>query len=84
MVFESMSIRVKVELLPGLKAIQNKREFDVELPEGANVRDLFLKIGFSEDEIEHLRVWVGKNLASLHTVLKDSDDLIVTVPLSGG
>ncbi len=79
-----MSVHVKIELLPGLKAIQNKRKFEVEMPEGANVRDLLLKLGFSEEEIEHLRVWVGENLASLHTVLKDSDDLTVSVPLSGG
>lgn len=77
-------MKVKVELLPGLRKVQDKRKFEVELPEGATVKDMLLSVGFGEDEIQHIRVWVGKDLASIHTVLKDSDEATASVPIGGG
>jgi hypothetical protein len=79
-----MTIRVRVQLLPGVRPVRGERNFEIELQEGATVRDLLLAAGFRESEIEYIRVWVGKNLASLHTVLRDSDDATVGVPLGGG
>jgi molybdopterin converting factor small subunit len=77
-------IRVKVELLPGLKPIRGERKFETEVREGATVKDLFLAVGYEEGEIEHLRVWIGKSSASLNTVLKDRDEVTAGVPLAGG
>jgi molybdopterin converting factor small subunit len=79
-----MPMRVKVELLPGLRPIRGEKRFEIELNDGATVKELLLSIGFRENEIEHLRVWVGKDMASLHTVLKDSDEVTMGVPLGGG
>jgi molybdopterin converting factor small subunit len=79
-----MTISVKVELLPGVRAVGEKRKLEIELRDGATVKELLLAAGFGESDIQHLRVWVRKDLASFHTVLNDSDELLVAVPLSGG
>jgi hypothetical protein len=79
-----MMIRVKVELLPGLRPVRDERKFEIELREGATVKKLLLAVGFKEKEVRYLWPWVRKNRAPLYTVLKNSDKVVVGVPLGGG
>ncbi len=79
-----MTIRVEVELLPGLRPVREGRKFEIELREGATVKELLLAVGFKEEEIGYLWPWIRKNRAELYTVLKNSDEVVVGVPLGGG
>lgn len=79
-----MTIRVKVELLSGLRPVREERKFEIELHEGATVKELLLAVGFKEEEIGYLWPWLQKNRAPLYTVLKDSDEVVVGVPVGGG
>lgn len=79
-----MTIRVKVELLPGLRPVRDERKFEIELREDATVKELLLAAGFKEEEVGYLWPWIQKNRVPLYTVLKDSDKVVVGVPLGGG
>lgn len=68
----------------GLRPVREERKFEIELREGVTVKELLLDIGFKENEVEYLRVWVGKDWVSLYTVLNDSDEVTIGVPLGGG
>lgn len=79
-----MTIRVKVELMPGIRRVQKKNIFDVELPKDSTLKTMLIKTGFKEDEIEHLRVFVNEKLTSLNKVLKDGDSIWVGIIIGGG
>ncbi|MEM3401849.1 MAG: hypothetical protein QXH08_01305, partial [Candidatus Hadarchaeales archaeon] len=48
------------------------------------LKDLLLKIGFSEGELLALRVWIGGELAGLSRILKEGEEVRVGVPIGGG
>jgi sulfur carrier protein ThiS len=77
-------IRVKVEIMPGLRRAQKENTFDQDLPEGSTVKDLLTKIGFRGDEAEYLRVFVNEKLATLSKVLKEGDSIWVGLIIGGG
>ncbi|MEM3420942.1 MAG: MoaD/ThiS family protein [Candidatus Hadarchaeum sp.] len=80
----SMSIRVKVELMPGLRPVRKENVFEMELPPESNLKSMLLEVGFREDEIEHLRVFVNEKLASLNKELKDGDNIWIGIVMGGG
>ena len=79
-----MTIRVKIELMPVLKRLREERKFELELPDDATVRTMLANVGFKENELEHLRIFVNNNLARLDKVLKDGDDIWVGIVVGGG
>lgn len=79
-----MSIRVKVELMSAVRCPREERNFELELPSGATVRMMLTMIGFKEDEVEHLRVFVNNKWAHLDKALKDDDEVWVGVVVGGG
>lgn len=79
-----MTIRVKVELMPTLRRFREKTKFDLELPDDANVRMLLTELGFKEDEMEHLRIFVNNEFAQFEKVLKDGDTIWVGIVVGGG
>ncbi|MGC8817302.1 MAG: MoaD/ThiS family protein [Candidatus Hadarchaeum sp.] len=79
-----MSIRVKVELMPGLKPVRKENVFEMELPSDITLRETLLEIGFRENEIEHLRAFVNEELAPLDKTLKDGDSIWIGVVIGGG
>lgn len=79
-----MTIRVKIELMYVLKRLREERNFELELPDDATVRTMLANVGFKENELEHLRIFVNNKWARLDKVLKDSDDIWVGVVVGGG
>ncbi len=79
-----MTMRVKVELMTGLRRAQKEKIFEMELPKESTVKDLLLKIGFKEDEIEHLRVFVDEKLVTQSKVLKGGENIWVGIIIGGG
>ena len=79
-----MTIRVKVELMTGLRRAQKEKIFEVELPNDSTVKDLLTKLGFKEDEAEYLRVFVNEKLVTLSKVLKGGEDIWVGIIIGGG
>lgn len=79
-----VTIRVKVELMPTLRRLREEKNFDLKLPDDATVGAALEKLGFKEDEMEHLRVFVNNKWARLDRTLKDGDDMWVGVVVGGG
>lgn len=79
-----MAIRVKIELMPVLKRLREERNFELELPDNATVRTMLTNVGFKENELEHLRIFVNNKWAHLDKVLKDGDDIWVGIIVGGG
>ncbi|MFQ6129793.1 MAG: MoaD/ThiS family protein [Candidatus Hadarchaeaceae archaeon] len=79
-----MTIRVKIELMPVLKRLRKERNFELELSDDATVKTMLENVGFKENELEHLRIFVNNKLAHLDKVLKDGDDIWVGVVVGGG
>lgn len=80
----SMGIRIKVELMPGLRPVREENVFEMELPPDSTLKSMLLEVGFREDEIEHLRVFVNEKLASLNKELKDGDNIWIGIVMGGG
>ena len=78
-----MTIRVKVELMSALRHLHDKTNFEAELPDRATV-EAMLRTVFKGAEIEHLRVFVNNEQASLNKVLKDGDEVWIGVVVGGG
>lgn len=79
-----MTIRVKVELMPGLRRLRKEKNFDLDLPDDATIETLLTEVGFNEDEMRHLRIFVNNKEARLDKVLKDGDEIWVGVIMGGG
>jgi len=79
-----MTIHVKIELMPVLKRLREERNFEQELSDDATVRTMLANIGFKENELEHLRIFINNKLAHLDKVLKDGDDIWVGIVVGGG
>ncbi len=77
-------IRVKVELMPGLGRERREPKFELDLADGSNMKSMLAKIGFKEDEVDHLRVFVNEKLVSSSKVLKDGDEVWVGIIIGGG
>lgn len=79
-----MAIRVKVELMPGIRRIRKNNVFELVLPNNSTLRTMLIKTGFKKDEIEHLRVFVNEKLAPLNKTLKNGDDIWIGMVIGGG
>lgn len=79
-----MTMRVKVELMPGLGRARKENTFSLELPNSTTLKSALVKAGFKEDEVEHLRVFVNEKIAPLDQMLKDGDAVWVGIVLGGG
>lgn len=79
-----MTIKVKVELMPGLRQVRKDNVFNLELPDNSTLKSLLIKAGFKEDETEHLRVFVNEKIAPSNKALKDGDNIWVGIILGGG
>lgn len=79
-----MTVRVKVELMPGLRPVRKENPFELELSPETSLRAMLLQVGFKEEETEHLRVFVNERLAPLNKTLKDGDSIWIGVVMGGG
>jgi sulfur carrier protein ThiS len=79
-----MKIRVKVEIVPGLKNPRKEHRFDMDLPDNATVKNMLMEIGYEEKETEHLMVSISNKLVPMEKKLKDGDDIFVWAPIGGG
>jgi len=79
-----MTINVKVNLMSGLRSVQKSNVFNIELPDGFTPKSMLSKIGFKDEEIEHLSVFVNEKLVPFKEILKDGDDVWVGIVLGGG
>jgi len=79
-----MVIRVKIEIVPGLKNPRKEHRFDMDLPDNATVKTMLMEIGYEEKEIEHLMVSISNKLVPMEKKLKDGDDIFVWAPIGGG
>ncbi|MDI6642728.1 MAG: MoaD/ThiS family protein [Candidatus Hodarchaeaceae archaeon] len=70
--------------MPTLRRLRKERKFDLELPANATVRTVLAKLGFKEDEMEHLRIFINNEWARLNKALKDGDAIWVGVIVGGG
>jgi len=80
----SMTIRVKVELIPTLRRSRKETKFNLELLDGTTVNAMLAELGFKEDEMEPLRIFVNNKSARLDKVLKDDDGVWVGIIVGGG
>lgn len=79
-----MTIRVKVELMPGIRRVRKGNVFNLEIPANSTLKSMLIKTGFKEDEIEHLRIFVNGKLVPLNKALKDGDNIWVGIVIGGG
>ncbi len=79
-----MTMKVNIELMPGLGRARKENKFSVELPANATLKAALVKAGFKDDEVEHLRVFVNEKIVSLDKSLKDGDQVWVGIVLGGG
>ena len=79
-----MKIRVKIEIVPGLKNPRKEHRFDMDLPDDATVKNMLMEIGYEEKETEHLMVSISNKLVPMEKKLKDGDDIFVWAPIGGG
>ncbi len=79
-----MTIRVNVELMPGLGRVKKENVFVLDLPVSTTLKAMLLKTGFKEEEIEHLRVFVNERIVPLNKPLKNGDNVWVGIVLGGG
>jgi sulfur carrier protein ThiS len=79
-----VTIKVKIEIIPGLKNPRNEHRFDMDLPNGATIRTMLKEIGYEEKEIEQLMVSISNKLVPKEKELKDGDDIFVWAPIGGG
>ena len=79
-----MTIRVKIEIGPGLKNPRKEHRFEMDLSDGATVKAMLIGIGYEEKEIDHLRVSISNKLVPMEKRLKVGDDIFVWAPISGG
>ncbi len=79
-----MTIKVNVELMPGLRRVRKNNAFELELPDNSSLKSMLIKAGFKEDETEHLRIFVNEKISHLNKALKDGDNIWVGIILGGG
>lgn len=79
-----LTIRVKVELMPGIRRVRKENVFNLEIPSNSTLKSMLIKTGFKKDEIEHLRVFVNEKLVHLNKALKDGDNIWVGIVIGGG
>jgi sulfur carrier protein ThiS len=79
-----MTIRIKIEIVPGLKNPRKEHRFDMDLPDNATVKNMLMEIGYEEKETEHLMVSISNKLVPMEKKLKDGDDIFVWAPIGGG
>ncbi len=79
-----MTIQVKVELMPAVRRVREEKNFELKLPDGAIVRAMLAELGFREDEVEHLRIFVNNKWSPLDKTLKDGDEIWVGIIIGGG
>jgi molybdopterin converting factor small subunit len=89
-------MRVHVKLLSSLRELlpESGGEQDFELPDGANLRDLLLRLGFEkyfgEASLEKglanaVQVLINQVFeGNLEFILKDGDEIVLIPPISGG
>ncbi|KUO42980.1 MAG: hypothetical protein APU95_02515 [Hadesarchaea archaeon YNP_N21] len=77
-------VRAKVELMPTIRRLRDKNIFDLELPEGVTVKTMLRNIGLKDEEMEHLRIFINKKLASLNEKIRDGDEVWVGLIVGGG
>ena len=79
-----MTIKVNIEIIPGLKNPRKEHRFDMDLPDDATVKTMLKEIGYEEKEIEQLMVSISNRLVPKEKRLKDGDDIFVWAPIGGG
>jgi sulfur carrier protein ThiS len=79
-----VTIKVKIEIIPGLKNPRKEHRFDMNLPDSATVKTMLREIGYEEKEIEQLMVSISNKLVPTEKKLKDGDDIFVWAPIGGG
>ena len=79
-----MSIEVKVSITGVLKRPNNKNDFNIELPDNSTLRSLLYKLDYNEDHISYIIPIINGRKGDLRVVLKNGDEVILTLPVGGG
>ncbi len=79
-------MRVVVRCFASVRELLGGDELEVELPEGATVRDLRARLCAQAPDFERLRVTcaVNRDYATAEHVLADGDEVAFIPPISGG
>ena len=75
---------VHVTIVGMLKAPCGRRNFDLELPPGATVRELLQKTGFADHHIPHIVSSVRGQVARLNTPLENGLTVELSILIGGG
>jgi len=70
--------------MPVLRRTRDKPIFDLELADDATVKTMLAELGFKDDEMNHLWIFVNNKLERLEKNLRDGDDVWVGIVVGGG
>jgi len=79
-----MSIIVKVSITGVLKRPNNDNDFKIELPENSTLNSLLSKLNYSEDHINYIIPIINGRKSNLRVILKNDDEVTLTLPVGGG
>jgi molybdopterin converting factor small subunit len=77
-----MSVHVKV--LGALNKPFGQDDFDFQVAEGASLEDLLLKLGYHPSHLRFMLLAVNGQQETLGCRLRDGDQVLLTLPTSGG
>ena len=77
-----MNIRVRIGGL--LTKPSGRSELELDLPEGATVRDLLSAVGYTDEHIPRIMATVAGSIRKQQYVLADRDEVRLSILVGGG
>ena len=81
---DTLTIKIKIEILGLLKKPRNLRNFEFEMPDNSTMEDLLLELDYSREHCRYILAVKNGIGADRHTVLSDGDEVVLTLPVGGG
>lgn len=77
-------MKVKVRIIGVLKRPRGKDTFELDLPEGAKIKDLLEKSGFDSVHAAHILTAVNGDYKKHFHKLEDGDEVLLSMIVGGG
>jgi len=77
-------MKVNVKIMGVLNRYKGKSEFEIEIPGGAKIEDLYNEIGYNKKQASFILAAVnGKQRRKMHS-LNEDDNILLSMTVGGG
>jgi sulfur carrier protein ThiS len=80
----TMTVRLRVELMPFLRRQRDETIFDMKMSDNSTVKAMLSELGFKDEETVCLIIIVNGKIAHLEEQLNDNDSVWVGMVIGGG